>query len=63
MSDGARYQRFLLQTSQVTGGFYAAKGRRQLLRQVVELMLQPIDPYEALEVSKAAPLQQLRVIP
>ena len=57
------YRRFLLETSQIAGGFYAAKGRRQLLRQVVDLMLHPHDPYEALEFGKAAPRQQLRVIP
>ncbi|CRK74505.1 capsule biosynthesis protein [Nereida ignava] len=57
------YRRYLLETSQIAGGFYAAKGRRQLLRQVVDLMLHPHDPYEALEVGKAAPRQQLRVIP
>ena len=35
------YRRFLLETSQVPGGFYSARGRRQLLRQVVDMMLSP----------------------
>lgn len=56
------YRRYLLETSQIPGGFYAAQGRRQLLRQVVDMMLSPEDPYEALESGTAAPRQQLRVV-
>ncbi|MGJ8544892.1 MAG: capsule biosynthesis protein [Sulfitobacter sp.] len=56
------YRRFLLETSQVPGGFYSAAGRRQLLRQVVDMMLSPDDPYEALKLGTAAPRQQLRVV-
>jgi capsular polysaccharide export protein len=56
------YRRFLLETSQVAGGFYSAKGRRQLLRQVVDMMLSPEDPYDALKSGTAAPRQQLRVV-
>lgn len=56
------YRHYLLETSQVAGGFYSAQGRRQLLRQVVDLMLSPQDPYVALKSGKAAPRQQLRVI-
>ena len=56
------YRRYLLETSQVPGGFYAARGRRQLLRQVVDMMLAPDDPYDALEQGTAAPRQQLRVV-
>ena len=55
------YRRFLLETSQVPGGFYAAKGRRQLLRQVVDMMLAAEDPYEALSAGKIPPRQPLRV--
>ena len=33
------YRRYLLETSQIAGGFYSARGRRQLLRQVVDMML------------------------
>ena len=56
------YRHYLLETSQITGGFYAARGRRQLLRQVVDMMLAADDPYEALEHGTAAPRQQLRLV-
>ncbi len=54
------YRRYLLETSQLPGGFYSARGRRQLLRQVVDMMLAPDDPYDALLQGTAAPRQQLR---
>jgi capsular polysaccharide export protein len=57
------YRRFLLETSQVPGGFYSAAGRRQLLRQVVDLLLSPDDPYTALITGQAAPRQHLRLVP
>jgi len=53
------YRRYLLETSQVPGGFYSARGRRQLLRQVVDMMLIEDDPYDALARGTAAPRQQL----
>ena len=56
------YRHYLLETSQIPGGFYSARGRRQLLRQVVDLMLAPEDPYDALRSGKAAPRQQLRLV-
>lgn len=56
------YRRFLLETSQVPGGFYSARGRRQLMRQVVDMMLDTRDPYDALRSGKAPPRQQLRII-
>lgn len=56
------YRHYLLETSQVPGGFYSAKGRRALLRQVVDMMLAPDDPYAALIRGSAAPRQQLRVV-
>ncbi len=56
------YRHYLLETSQIPGGFYSARGRRILLRQVVDLMLSPEDPYDALSAGKAAPRQQLRVV-
>lgn len=56
------YRRFLLETSQLPGGYYSAAGRRQLLRQVVDLMLAPHDPYTALIEGTAAPRQQLRLV-
>ncbi|SHJ15589.1 capsule biosynthesis protein [Wenxinia saemankumensis] len=56
------YRKFLLETSQVPGGFYSARGRRQLMRQVVDMMLAPEDPYDALASGRAAPRQPLRVV-
>ena len=56
------YRRFLLETSQVPGGYYSARGRRQLLRHVVDMMLSSEDPYDALKSGTAAPRQQLRVV-
>ena len=58
----SHYRHFLLETSQVVGGFYSAQGRRALLRQVVDMMLAPEDPYQALSSGKAAPRQQLRIL-
>lgn len=55
------YRRFLLETSQVAGGFYSARGRRFLLRHVVDMMLTAEDPYDALSSGKAAPRQHLRL--
>lgn len=62
MSAYREYRRFLLETSQVPGGFYSRRGRRQLLRQVVDMMLSLEDPYEALASGTAAPRQQLRAV-
>jgi len=57
-----QYRRYLLETSQCPGGFYSRSGRRQLLRQVVDMMLTPEDPYDALLSGTAAPRQHLRVV-
>lgn len=56
------YRRYLLETSQVPGGFYSSRGRRQLLRQVVDMMLSEEDPYDALRSGTAPPRQPLRVV-
>ncbi|MBB5723294.1 capsular polysaccharide export protein [Loktanella ponticola] len=56
------YRRFLLETSQIPGGFYAARGRRQLMRQVVDMMLAAEDPYDALKAGKNPPRQPLRIV-
>ena len=56
------FRRYMLETSQIPGGFYAARGRRKLLRQVVDMMLAPEDPYDALSLGTAAPRQQLRLV-
>ena len=57
-----QYRRFLLETSQLPGGYYSRSGRRQLLRQVVDLMLAPDDPYGAFLQGTAAPRQHLRAL-
>lgn len=56
------FRRYLLETSQIPGGFYSANGRRALLRQVVDLMLAPLDPYDALSSGNASPRQQLHAV-
>ena len=56
------YRHYLLETSQIPGGFYSARGRRQLLRQVVDMMLASDDPYDALTFGTATPRQQLHVV-
>lgn len=57
-----QYRRFLLETSQLPGGFYSKSGRRQLLRQVVDMMLASEDPYTAFSRGTAAPRQHLRAV-
>ena len=56
------FRHYLLETSQVAGGFYSSRGRRELLRQVVDMMLSEQDPYDALLSGSAAPRQQLRIV-
>jgi len=56
------FRRYLLETSQLPGGFYSARGRTQLMRQVVDMMLGPDDPYQALDTGTAPPRQQLRLV-
>lgn len=56
------YRHFLLETSQVPGGFYSRRGRRTLMRQLADMMLRPEDPYDALSAGIAAPRQQLRLV-
>ena len=56
------YRHYLLETSQIPGGFYSSQGRRELMRQVVDMMLSPDDPYDSLTSGHAAPRQQLRLV-
>ncbi|KUJ80581.1 capsule biosynthesis protein CapA [Ruegeria marisrubri] len=63
--DGAAYRayrRYLLETSQIPGGYYSHRGRRQLLRRVADKILSQKDPYEALEAGQSLPKPQLRVV-
>ncbi len=56
------YRHFLLETSQVPGGYYSLGGRRQLMRHLVDMMLAKHDPYAALICGEAAHRQQLRMV-
>ncbi|SMX33465.1 capsule biosynthesis protein [Actibacterium lipolyticum] len=56
------YRTFLLETSQLPGGFYSARGRRHLMRHLVDLILAEDDPYDALRSGNAAPRQQLKLV-
>jgi capsular polysaccharide export protein len=53
------FRRFLVETSQVPGGFYSARGRRQLMPRLVDLMLDPADPYARRGMRDAAQVQHL----
>ncbi len=55
----AVYRQFLLETSQLPGSFYAAYGRRQLCRNLPDLMLSAADPYAR---CGAAQPQHLRIV-
>jgi capsular polysaccharide export protein len=55
------YRAFLLETSQFPGSYYSARGRRQLIRRLVDALLSPADPYGATyraEPNKGAAEQQ-----
>ena len=56
------YRQFLLETSQVPGGYYSRSGRRQLLRRVVDMMLQARDPYQAALTEIATMTPQLKIV-
>lgn len=40
------YRQFLLETSQISGGFYTAGGRAEVLRNIIDVILHNLDPYE-----------------
>ncbi|MDO5528584.1 MAG: capsule biosynthesis protein CapA [Paracoccus sp. (in: a-proteobacteria)] len=54
-----RYRDYLLETSQLPGGFYSARARAHVLRLIVDMMLQHDDPYDALATGTAQSRQQL----
>lgn len=56
------FRQFLLETSQIPGGYYSSRGRRQALRRVIDMMLVPHDPYDGVLLASAAARQQLQVI-
>ncbi len=60
--DTASYRAFrdyLLQTSQVPGGFYSRRSRAHALRLAADLILAPEDPYQALAVGRFQRRQQI----
>lgn len=56
------YRHFLLETSQIAGGYYTQKGRAELLRRVVDLMLSLEDLYGAGEARGDATDPVLQVV-
>lgn len=56
------YRQFLLETSQVPGGFYSRRGRRQLLRRAADMMLRANDPYQSVLRNNEALTPQLRLV-
>lgn len=56
------YRHYLLETSQIMGGFYSADGRRRLIRTVADMVLSPHDPYELLHEANEVPRMRLRVV-
>ncbi|WP_343080120.1 capsule biosynthesis protein CapA [Ostreiculturibacter nitratireducens] len=52
------FRRYLLDTCQVPGGFYSARGRRLLIPQLPRMMTAPEDPFDTLAADGAAALQQ-----
>lgn len=56
------FRQFLLETSQVPGGFYSASGRQQLSRHLVDMMLHDADPYDAPLQHQKQPEHPLRVV-
>ena len=56
------YRQYLLQTSQMSGGFYSARSRRRLLRLLPDAMLRAESPYDTLEKPAATPAQHIRLV-
>ena len=56
------YRRYLLQTSQISGGYYAAEARRMALRRLPDLMLASQDPYDLFENLDASTRQHMRIV-
>lgn len=56
------YRRFLLKTSQLPGGFYSRRGRRQLLRGMADRMLAGEDPYQSVLSTSEAQVPHLKLV-
>lgn len=48
------FRRYLLQTSQIPGGFYAAQNRKQAIEVVASMILEQQNPYEAAEIQRSS---------
>lgn len=53
------FRDYLLQTSQVPGGFYSRRSRAHALRLVADMMLAPLDPYQTLAEGHVTHRQQI----
>nr|WP_207099837.1 capsule biosynthesis protein CapA [Paracoccus shandongensis] len=53
------FRNYLLQTSQVPGGFYSRRSRAHALRLAADLILAPEDPYQALAAGRCQRRQQI----
>ncbi len=56
------YREFLLETSQITGGFYTRAGRAQILRRITDVLLADLDPYERHYRERVANAPALRIV-
>lgn len=56
------YRRFLLETSQIPGGYYSRKGRRQLLRLITDRILADNSTYEQLSTQGKSATPALKVV-
>ena len=56
------YRQFLLETSQVGGGYYSARGRRTATRTVVDLMLRDHDVYDVNAHKKVTAATKLSIV-
>ena len=57
------YRRFLLETSQIPGGYYSTRGRRQLIRQLADLILAAETPYERIANQGNSDVSLLKLVP
>jgi capsular polysaccharide export protein len=56
------YRQFLLETSQISGGYYTSEGRADVLRGISDVILANTDPYERRYLQRATKRQHLRVL-
>ena len=56
------YRAYLLQTSQIGGGFYSRQGRKEALRRIPDVMLAAKDPYDRLATRPASVRQQIHIV-